>query len=162
MSRFKSVALILIVVLIIIVCSSSQLLDKNGDVQTVVGYIYIDGDTLYIDEVEIITRDDKERIKELGLIENRDYPSGYCIHNVTKESDTFKLTKDTLYQFRDLELFFVKDAEGSRIYETTDVEEFYKGSSYRNVPLEEQRIPYIIEVHNGKVQKIIEKFEYTI
>jgi len=125
------------------------------------GYLFIEGNTLYLDAVEIIEREDKDRIAELGLIEKNDYPSGYHIHNPIAETVSFELTDDTIYTFTDFNLLYVKEADGKRIYTTTKKEEFLKASSYQNVSMEEQKIPYFLEVNDGKVISITEEFIYT-
>lgn len=125
------------------------------------GYMFIEGNTLYLDEVEIIKTEDEGRIAELGLITESDLPNGYHIHNPVDETISFELTDDTMYTFTDFNLLYVKEADGKRIYTTTKKEEFLKASSYRDVPLEEQKIPYFLEVHDGKVISITEEFIYT-
>lgn len=125
------------------------------------GYMYIEGNTLYLDEVEIIKTEDKGRIAELGLNAARDLPNGYHIHNPVVKTISFELTDDTIYTFTDFNLYYVKEADGKRIYTTTKKEEFIKGSSYRDVPLAEQKIPYFLELHDGKVISITEEFIYT-
>jgi hypothetical protein len=161
MMKAKSISLILLPIFILIGCSNSQLTEIENTVESLHGYIFIKDETLYFDKVEIITREDRDRIKELGLNEARDYPSGYYIYNPTGDTDTFDLTEDTIYRFTDIQLLYVKETNGKRIYETTSREEFFNGSSYQNVSLEEQRIPYFIDIRDGKVVKITEEFIYT-
>lgn len=50
---------------------------------------------------------------------------------------------------------------GYYFYNPSNKEEFLEGSYYRNVPLEEQTIPYFLEVNDGKVLSIREEFLYT-
>jgi len=64
------------------------------------GYMVIENNTLFFDEVEIITSDDVERITELGLIEQRDYPNGFYILHLNKGIVEYELTDDTVYNFR--------------------------------------------------------------
>ena len=127
-------------------------------------HIFIDGNTLYLDEVEIVTTEDEDRITELGLTVKNDLPSGYHIHNPVTEIISYELTDDTEYTFTDYELLYVKEADGNRVYVTTEVDEFINGSSYQDIPLQEPeipRIPYFLELHDGKVISITEKFIYT-
>lgn len=135
--------------------------DQSSEVQTLAGYIFIEDNMLYFDEVEIITKEDEDRIKELNLRESNDFPSGYAIYNPEVESVSYELMQDTKYIFTDYHLLFVKEANGNRIYETTIKQEFIDGSSYQHIPLEEQKIPYFIGVQDGKVISIKEEFIYT-
>ncbi|NLK52416.1 MAG: hypothetical protein GX295_08240, partial [Syntrophomonadaceae bacterium] len=83
--------------------------------------------------------------------------------NENKEEATFELTNDAKYTFTDLSLYFVKESDGDRLYTTTKKAEFIKHLGKLNdFPLSEQKIPYFIEVEDGKVISITEKFEYTI
>jgi bla regulator protein BlaR1 len=126
------------------------------------GYIVIEGDNLYFDEVEIVKAEDKERVSDLGLRDS-DMPNGYIIINEKKEEASFELADDVKYTFTDLDLHFVKEAEGSRLYSTTKKAEFLKHLGVLNdIPLSEQTIPYFIEVQDGKVISITEEFQYTI
>ena len=126
------------------------------------GYIVIENNTLYFDEVEIITRDDVERIAELGLIEQRDYPSGFYINHLNKEIVKYELTDNTVYDFVDMTLLFVKDEQNSH-YSTTKKEEFirYLNSTYDNYP-PAQTVPFFIQVKDGKVISVTEEFRFTI
>lgn len=126
-----------------------------------VGYIVVENNKIYLDEVEIVTREDENRMKELGLTVENDLPNGYHIYNPNVETVSFELTEDTLYTFTDFNVLFVKEADGNRIYETTNKQEFLDGSSYQNIPLEEQKIPYFLDVYDGKVISITEEFLYT-
>lgn len=56
------------------------------------GYMFIEGNTLYLDEVEIIKTEDEGRIAELGLIADSELPDGYYIHNPVAETISIELT----------------------------------------------------------------------
>ncbi|MBE6022435.1 MAG: hypothetical protein E7231_04260 [Cellulosilyticum sp.] len=142
-------------------CNKVEGVESQYKTESLVGYMVIEKDKLYLDEVEIIIGEDQERIKELGLVEENDLPNGYYIHNLEVQNESFQLTNDTIYGFTDDELLFVKDAESNRFYETTNLEEFLEGSSYQEVALEQQKIPYFIEVYDGKVIRVTEEFIYT-
>ncbi|MGI6145763.1 MAG: hypothetical protein ACOYED_08375 [Peptococcia bacterium] len=130
--------------------------------QSLAGHIVIAGDTLYFDQVEIVRREDKERVSELGL-KDIDMPSGYIIINENKEETVFELTGEVKYIFTDMDLYFVKESDSDRLYTTTQKAEFLKHLGKLNdFPLSQQTIPYFIEVQNGKVISITEKFGYTI
>lgn len=57
----------------------------------------------------------------------------------------------------------VKDEDGDRLYTTTKKEEFilHLNESYSDSP-QAQKVPFFIEVKDGKVISITEKFEFTI
>ena len=129
---------------------------------SLVGYIVIKDNTLYFDEVEIVKSEDKERVSELGLSDT-DMPNGYIINNENKEEMTFELSGEVIYTFTDLNLDFVKESEGDRLYTTTKKDEFIRHlGKINDFPLSEQKLPFFIEVKDGKVISITEKFEYTI
>jgi beta-lactamase regulating signal transducer with metallopeptidase domain len=76
----------------------------------VTGYIVIEDNLLYLDEVEIIRREDTERIAELEeLGENITTPSGYHIYNPDTEKQTFEITNETTYNFVDYSFLFLED-----------------------------------------------------
>ena len=64
-------------------------------------------------------------------------------------------------QFTDFNLLFINEANTTRIYETTKKQEFIEGSSYQDISLEEQKIPYFLSVYDKKVISITEEFIYT-
>ncbi len=129
----------------------------------ITGYMVMEDNLLYLDEVEIITMEDKERIEELELKQNADMPNGYYIYNADIEKQTFEITSETTYTFVDYNLLFVKDEDGDRLYTTTRTEEFilHLNESYSDSP-PAQKVPFFIEVKDGKVISITEKFEFTI
>lgn len=134
---------------------------SEAENETVVGYMCIEDNKVYFDEIEIITDKDTDKMKELGLTVENDLPNGYYFYNPSNEITMFELSDQTSYTFTDFDLHFVKDEEGDRIYETTKKEEFLEGSYYCDVPLEEQTVPYFLEVSDGKVRSIREEFLYT-
>ena len=114
--------------------------------------------------MEIVEWDDQDRVKELGLNQS-DFPNGYSIIHRNNGETTFELTDETIYTFTDVNLLFVNEAESNRLYTTTKKDEFLKHLSEYNlndIPLSEQKLPYFIEVKDGKVISITEKFKYTI
>ena len=158
---FKLLAMVF-TLLMVVGCSQEK--DKS-EIESLVGYIYIENNILYVDEVEIVTLDDIDRIEELDLTIQNDLPSGYSIYNSNIEKEAYDLTDETVYKFVDMNLLFVDDEDGDRIYTTIKIDEFLKHLDEYNlndIPLSQQKIPYFIEVQNGKIIKIEEKFEYTI
>ena len=156
----KSTILFFIVssLFLVIGCSNTEVKQQ----ETLVGYMVIEDDNLYIDEVEIIRTEDRERIAELELKQD-DMPNGYYIYNVDTEKQTYELTKETVYSFVDINLLFVKNKDGDRVYTTTKKEEFilHLKKNYSDSP-PAQKVPFFIEVKDGKVISITEKFEFTI
>lgn len=129
----------------------------------IAGYMVIEDDLVHLDEVEIITLEDTARIEELGLDQQADLPNGHHIYNPDTEKQTFELTNNTTYTFVDFNLLFVKDEEGDRLYTTSKKEEFlsHLSQAYSDSP-PAQRVPFFIEVKDGKVISITERFEFTI
>ena len=143
-------------------CSTNEV-NKTESTKVIEGYIFIDDNKLYVDRVEIIKDSDKDRIEEIGLYDS-DFPNGYYIYNPTFEQEEYNITDDTAYDFVDYNMYYIdKDkADGDRKYRTNKVDEFIKGSSYpEDIPLEEQTIPYIIELQDNNVYSITEEFLYT-
>ncbi len=143
-----------------------SLVNNNTDQsesKLITGYIVLEDNLLRIDEVEIVTTEEEDRIKELNLDEDIDMPDGYYIYNKNKKKQTFEITNRTAYTFVDFDLLFVKEDEGDRLYTTTKQEEFLKhlNNTYADRP-PAQRVPFFVEVKDGKVISITEKFEYTI
>ncbi|MGL6173523.1 MAG: hypothetical protein ACRC1P_02835 [Cellulosilyticaceae bacterium] len=135
-------------------------IEKVCQPEIMMGYLWIKDKVVYIDEVEIITTEQQGRIEELGLTVANDLPNGYYIYNEVKEAIPFELTDDTMYKFTDIDLKFAQD-NIDRTYETSKVQEFREASSYQDKHLEEQKIPYRIEVYQDKVISITEEFIFT-
>ena len=131
--------------------------------ESLAGYIVIENNALYIDEVEIIRSTDIERISTLGLDEQRDFSNGYYIHYLNKEIASYELTEDTVYNFVDFHLLYIDDPDGDRCYTTTTLEEFlyHLSSSYIDSP-PAQRVPFLIQVKDNKVVSVTEEFLFTI
>lgn len=148
---------LLILVLTISACAPAS----NPELLT--GYMVIDDNILHLDRVEIIKAEDEDRIEELELNQQVDMPNGYYIYNADIEKQTYELTKETEYYFVDINLLFVKENDGDRVYTTTEKEEFllHLNESYSDSP-PAQKVPFFIEVKDGKVISITEKIEFTI
>jgi len=141
-------------------CNSNK---EQINPESLVGYIVIEDNTLYLDEVEVITSEDVEKIAELGLKEENDFPNGYYIHNPDSVITTYDLTDETVYNFVDFNLLFINDEDGDSSYTTTKKEEFIQhlSTSYYDEP-PAQKVPFFIKVEGSKVISITEKFEFTI
>ncbi len=140
--------------LMLVACSSNQNLSALPEPQTYSGYLFLEGNTLKIDDFEFITSKDTERIKELKLTEE-DMPNGYYIHNESEDIKSFTLDEKTQYHFYDTGNLFVKEEDDKR-YSTTDLEQFelfLYGDD--DIPL---HTPFEIEVQGENVISINEIF----
>lgn len=142
---------------------------RNNETRWLTGYIELAGDTLHLDEVELITTEyadallqtslhNPERMQELGLQEE-DMPNGYHIHNPDHEAVAYALTDDTVYVFTDTQLLFVDEEKEDRIVETKSREAFlaHLQASYSD----SGDIPFFVEVEEGRVVRIEEKLLFT-
>lgn len=167
--------LVLAVILLLSGCawaSSNKGEPSSSETESITGYIVLEGNTLYIDEVEVMTTEEvdritglnfhhPERMAELGL-EDGDMPNGYYIHNPSTETTSYKLTDGTTYTFTDINLLFIDDADGDRQYTTTAKENFIQhlNTSYSDQP-PAGHVPFFIEVRDGNVVSITEIFWFT-
>lgn len=132
-------------------------------VETLTGYMVIKDGALHFDPVEIVEAGNKERVKALNL-DDGDMPNGFAIVNELQEEVVYGFADQVAYIFTDVNLDFIKVSEGDRVYQTTKKEEFLKhlsGYNLNDIPLSEQKIPYFIEVRDGKVIGVKEEFKYT-
>ena len=90
-------------------------------------------------------------------------PSGYHIYNPDTEKQTFEITNETTYNFVDYSFLFLEDGVADRLYTSTKKEEFimHLNKSYSDRP-PAQKVPFFIEVRDGKLINITEKIEFTI
>lgn len=162
MKRFMALLLVTVFLAGITGCTSRKE-HFSSEPENIQGYMYIEGDTLYFDKVEIITTEDKERIAELGLTAEHDMPSGYHIYNPDIEWAEYKLTNNTIYTFFDFSNLFIKGEDSDKLYSTTKKEEFiqYLKTTYTDTP-PAQKVPFFIQVKDSKVLSIEEKVQFTI
>ena len=160
MKKLITLLLVMVYVLALAGCTSKQ---EQSEPESLVGYILIEGNTLYLDIGEVITLEDIERITELGLNQQDDFPNGYYIYNSDTEKGTYNLTDETVYTFVDSKLLFVNDEGDDRSYTTSKKEEFIQhlNTTYSDLP-PAQNVPFFIQVKDGKVISITEKLEFTI
>lgn len=169
MLNYKKLRFWVVVLAVIIAVSIGIGLLANPDIysskpRVITGYMVIEDDFLYLDEVEIIRREDTKRIEELEeLGESITTPSGYHIYNPKTDKQTFEITKETTYIFVDYSFLFLEDEVADRLYTTTKKEEFmlHLDESYSDSP-PAQKVPFFIEVKDGEVISITEKIEFTI
>lgn len=118
-----------------------------------IGHISIEKDTLYLDEVEWITDENQDRIKELELSQS-EMPNGYYIYNPSTDKMKFKLDEDTEYHFIALEsLSFIKEGD-DRNYSTTKKEEFLEFLNH----VKSDSVVFWVEIKDGAVVNITEQF----
>lgn len=157
----KLVTSFILICIPLLIFGCSKTITKEAEPQQLSAYMHIEDNSVQLDVVEIVTTDDTDRIQDLGLTIKNDLPSGYNIYNQTADVASYQLTDQTKYIFTDFNQLFVEPKVENRLYETVNKEEFLEGSSYSDVPLEDQKIPYFLEVFDGKVISITEKFIYT-
>ncbi|OOO00434.1 MAG: hypothetical protein ATN35_07330 [Epulopiscium sp. Nele67-Bin004] len=152
-------------------CGTQELEVEQDEIHSISGFIYIENNVVYIDEIEVFTKENisenLSRIEEVGLTENDVlYPTGYYLYNENDIISTLVLTNDTIYEFIDFHVLYVDEEQvPTRAYSTNNVEEFVEGSCYYDQPLEVEavRVPYFIDYNNkGEIIKIFEEFGFTI
>lgn len=147
----KLVALISVLILLVS-CNA----DENDDNKKLhIGYIKLEENVLYLDEVEWITDENKDRIKELDLSQQSDMPNGYYIFNLTSDTILFQIKEKTVFNFIDWGNDFVGEDE-DRNYSTTSQEEFIQ---YLNTYSDKAaKVPFWIDIKDGYVISITEQF----
>lgn len=125
--------------------------DKDtGGLKKMIGYIQIAGDRLTLDEIEFITNEDTERIKELGLTES-DMPNGYFILNQDFELSSYRIG-NTSYTY----INWGETDPDKRILTTRAGWEFIEYlSTYTD---NGAGIPFWVEVKDGEVISITEQY----
>lgn len=151
----------LLLAFVVAACSPAATTESLASTpESLAGYIVLEENKLYLDEVEIVTLEDENRMAELDL-NDKDLPNGYYIHNANEETKIFELTGKTEYTFTDINLLFVEDADGDRLYTTTKKEDFIQHLNTIFGRPAGGNVPFFIEVKDGKVVSITEKFIFT-
>lgn len=123
---------------------------ETGVVQKMIGYIQIAGDRLTLDEIEFITDEDTERMKELGLTES-DMPDGYFIRNEDFELNSYRIG-NTAFTY----INWGETDPEKRIRTTRAAWEFMEYlSTYTD---NGAGIPFWVEVMDGEVLSITEQY----
>lgn len=133
-------------------------------IEGLVGNILISGQDLSFRELDLVEWQDQSKVKDLDLMEE-DFPNGYLILKKSEEVINYEISNQAIYSFTDSGLLFLQESEGNRLYASSDKEEFLshlENYGLKGLSLDEQKIPYFIEVKNGKVISISEKFRYSI
>ena len=158
----KKWMVVLSVILLMLATAGCSAAKEPPAPEQLAGYITIEGNRLYVDRVEIVRSTDTKRIEELQLYPG-DMPNGYYIYNQTVAQNEYELTAETMYTFHDLTGVFVKPENTNKLYATTKTGEFlqYLDETYSDDP-PAQKVPFWIEVRDGKVIRVTEEWEFTI
>lgn len=149
----KLFTVLLIGLLCLSLISCYQVDEESSNNQLYVGYISFEKNILYLDEVDWITGENKDRIRELKLSES-DMPDGYYIYNPSADIVSFETNGKTVYNFIDWNNDFVAEGE-DRKYSTTNRNEFIK---YLNTYSDKaSKVPFWIEIKDGCVKSITEQ-----
>ena len=145
---------VIILSLFCIGCQNTE--TGNNKTNELCGFLKrIDETSIVIDEVEYITSENNQRIKELNLTEE-DLLSGYYIYNPEEETKEYRLTSDTVYNFIDWGRNFTDSNEPEEVnISTTDSNDFIKYiNTYTN---SQPGMPFFFEVDGEHVVSITEK-----
>ena len=145
---------IILLSLLVIGCQNA---DKgNNKVNELCGFIKsIDETSITIDEVECITPENSQRVKELNLTEE-DLLSGYYIYNPEETTREYLLTSNTVYHFIDWGRNFTDSNEPAEVnISTTDINDFIQYiDTYTN---SQPGMPFFFEIDGKNVVSITEK-----
>lgn len=130
--------------------------DITAEDSSVCAYIRkIDGNKVTLDLAEFIQCTDSERIDELNLSEDSDFPNGYYIYNPDETTAEYILTDDTLYTFIDWNREFT-DKDSDMFVMTNSLDTFTK---YVNTYKESKPgMPFFFELDGDEVWSITEHY----
>lgn len=130
--------------------------DITAEDSSVCAYIRkIDGNKVTLDLAEFIQCTDSERIDELNLSEDSDFPNGYYIYNPDETTAEYILTDDTLYTFIDWNREFT-DKDSDMFVMTNSLDTFTK---YVNTYEESKPgMPFFFELDGDEVWSITEHY----
>ncbi len=130
--------------------------DITAEDKSVCAYIRkIEGNKVTLDIAEFIQSTDSERIDELKLSEDKDFPNGYYIYNPDETTAEYTLTDDTLYTFVDWNRDFTdKDSD---IFVTTNSLDTFKKyiDTYED---SKPGMPFFFELDGDEVWSITEHY----
>ncbi len=122
----KGAVLLMAIILLfnLVGCQSNQSKQTvSGAYNLYEGYITVEDDKLLVNDFEFIDLADQYWIETLELTEE-DMPNGYYIHDISDERLTFTLSEETRYNFYDTGAQFVSEDSESRMYTTTNLNDF--------------------------------------
>lgn len=127
--------------------------DQDGRVYVAAFLKNIAENSVTVDVIEFVTSNNEERVKALSLTEE-DMPDGYYIYNPEQETDTWKLSGETVYIFIDWDGDFTH-SDYPEEYTTTDIQEFQRYiETYEDAT---PGMPFFFQLENGTVKLILEK-----
>lgn len=121
----------------------------GSDSEKQIGYIHnfnTTNNSFEFDEIEWVTLDDTDRIKELNLNSDNDFPNGFYINNPTSDTKSYTVTDETEYQIID----WNNNGETS----TVDLNGF---ATHIN-EYTDYSPPFWIIIDNNKVISIVEQY----
>ena len=134
---------------------------EQGETINMVAYIAFKDDKLIIDEVELIKVEDTNRLKKLDVQVSKEMPNGDRLYNEDEKLLEIVISPNIVYRFTDQNRIYEKQ-KMDKVYETDKLDQFYEGSSYQQgTTIEEQNIPYFIEIIDGKVARVTEEYIYV-
>ncbi len=154
--KFKKI-IKLYVFLISAVCLVSGC-QKNNLTEEKIGYISninIKERSFDFDEIEWITLEDKEKIKELNLDENFDFPNDFYINNSSKEKSLLTLSKKAVFEFLDWKDDFKAKSVNLEEFSNQHTEFF---ETYLKPNETDILTPYWIEIENDNVISIKQQY----
>jgi len=122
--------------------------DKNYS-EKQIGYIHnfnTTNNSFEFDEIEWVTLDDTDRIKELNLNPDNDLPNGFYINNPTPDTKSYTVTDETEYQIID----WNNNGEASTVDLNSFVTHINEYTDYSP--------PFWIVIDNNKVISIVEQY----
>lgn len=122
--------------------------DKNYS-EKQIGYIHnfnTTNNSFEFDEIEWVTLDDTDRIKELNLNLDNDFPNGFYINNPTSDTKSYTVTDETEYQIID----WNNNGEASTVDLNSFVTHINEYTDYSP--------PFWIVIDNNKVISIVEQY----
>ena len=128
---------------------------ERGERETWAYIRNLEGDRLWMDPVEYIQEDDRERIGELGLTE-ADLTGGFCIYNPDPSEEELLLTPETEYTFIDWGRDFVDSDDPEELRITGASREQFE--TYLNT-YENSRpgMPFFFRIRDGAVVSVTEE-----
>ena len=108
--------------------------------------------TAVVDEMEVLSLEDTERLEELGLDPDKDLPSGFFLYNEEETPETVEFSEDALFTYLDQEKDFAPA--------DTDLASFAElcattGETCTGVM---QSVPHTLTFENGVVVKVTEQY----
>lgn len=131
----------------------------DEDFTVLLGNIAIEENTLFLYEKEWVTPDQTDRVGELGLDPQTDFPNGYYVHDPGTEAISFQLTDETIYTFVAFEdLPFMEEGQ-DRNYTTEKIEEFLLYLAvYPDDPWPPTVLFFVEADGRGRVVSVTERF----